>query len=389
MLQTLFHVPDSIAGLPVFGFGLLFGLWLMASLAVMAYLVKQQGWTSETQSYLPVLIVIGVVIVFVLPALIEPGGVPIRGYGVMLLLAVVSGVGLCLHRARRMGLNPDIIYSLAFWMFIGGMLGARLFYIIEYWDQFQRESLGATIGAMINVAQGGLVVYGSLIGALIAFVAFVRRHKLPALALADLIAPGMALGLCLGRIGCLLNGCCYGGICEPPRFGSGWAVTFPAGSPPHQRQIESGQLNLHGMTIGYNSSGMLVVEQVAQGSPADVAGIKPNDRIRSVRGPGDDSTAVRSESDVKETLQLSTRPGASLSVFVNDEPLPKIVTFANPLPRSRAVHPTQVYSSINAALICLLMLAVYPYRMRDGQVIALMLTIYPITRFLLEIIRTD
>ena len=389
MLQTLYRIPDTIAGLPVFGFGVLFVLWAIGTVGVLAYLVRRQGWTNETLSYLPVLLMIGAVVLFVLPALIEDGGVAIRGYGVMLLLAVVAGVALCIYRAKQMGMNPDIIYSLAFWMFIGGILGARLFYIIEYWPQFQRGSFGETLGAMVNVAQGGLVVYGSLIGGLAAFVWFVARHQLPALALADLIAPGMALGLCLGRIGCLLNGCCFGGICEAPQFGSGWAVTFPWGSPPHQRQAANGDLNLHGITFLGDSIDSPTVLSVVEGSVAATAGIKQGDSIRSVRRPSDEKGGpVLTGKEASDLLNQLLLPGSTIEIQVNDGHQ-IAMTLAEPLPRSRPVHPTQIYSSINAALICLLLLAVYPYRTRDGQVIALMLTVYPITRFLLEIIRTD
>jgi phosphatidylglycerol:prolipoprotein diacylglycerol transferase len=390
MQQTLFHIPDQIAGLPMFGLGLLFGLWLVTSIAIVAYLVKKQGWTPETRSYLPVLLVIGGVVTFLLPALIEEGGVPIRGYGVLLLLAVVSGVGLCLHRAQRMGVNPDTIYSLAFWMFIGGMLGARLFYVIEYWNQFQRGSFGETIAAIVNVAQGGLVVYGSLIGALVAFTVFVSRHKLPALALADLIAPGMALGLCLGRIGCLLNGCCFGGICEPPDFGHRWAVTFPWGSPPQQRQTERGQLDFHGIKLSEDAKSPPTINEVLADSPAALAGLEAGDTIRSIRRPADElGGPVLATAEARDYLDELSGPNAVLEVIVAGDPSAKTLTIANSLPRTRPVHPTQIYSAINAALICLLMIAVYPYRTRDGQVIALMLTIYPITRFLLEIIRQD
>ena len=93
-------------------------------------------------------------------------------------------------------------------------------------------------------------------------------------------------------------------------------------------------------------------------------------------------------SNGRELVERLSHPGAMIEIKVNDDPSPKTLNFPSH-PRSRPVHPTQIYSSINAALICLLMLAIYPYRTRDGQVIALMLTIYPITRFLLEIIRTD
>ena len=389
MLQTLYRIPDTIAGLPVFGLGVLAALWLIGSVGVMAYLVRRQGWVNETLSYLPMLLVIGAVVVFVLPALKENGGVPIRGYGVMLLAAVVSGVALSIYRARRMGLNPDVIYSLAFWMFLGGIAGARMFYIIEYWDQFQRGSLGESLGAMVNVAQGGLVVYGSLIGGLAAFTVFVARHKLPALALADLIAPGMILGLCLGRIGCLLNGCCYGDICESPQFGSAWAVTFPWGSPPHQRQASALALDYHGIKFDGDYLDSTIITEIAEGSPAAAAGLKAGDNIRSVRRPSDKAGGpVLSGTEARNLLEQLSQPDGSLEIQIGSSTA-RVLSLGSTLPRSRPVHPTQIYSSINAALICLLLLAAYPYRTRDGQVIGLLLTIYPITRFLLEIIRTD
>lgn len=391
MLQTLFRIPETIAGLPLFGFGVIFVLWLIGSGIALAYLVRKQGWSPEVRSYLPVLGVLGLVIVFVLPVLVEGGGLPIRGYGVMLLLAVVAGVGLSIHRAKQMGLNPDVIYSLAFWMFIGGMLGARLFYIIEYWEQFQKSSLGESLSAMANVAQGGLVVYGGLIGGLAAFVAFVRRHELPALALADLISPGMALGLCLGRIGCLLNGCCFGGICEPPSFGSAWAVTFPWESPPHQRQAKRGELDFHGMSLAGDGTGPAKIAAVVEGSPADIAGLKQGDVITSIKSNADDKLGgpVLTLAEARNTLYTTSTPGAALRLRVAGSPQPIELTLADPLPRSRPVHATQIYSSINALLICLVILTFYPYRTRDGQVVALLLTIYPMTRFLLEIIRKD
>ena len=104
-----------------------------------------------------------------------------------------------------------------------GVVGARLFYVIEYWDEsFAGRSLRDTLLEIANIPEGGLVIYGGLIGAAVGFVIFVRKHRLPLLAMADLIAPSMAIGLAFGRIGCFLNGCCYGGQTDLP-----WHVTFP------------------------------------------------------------------------------------------------------------------------------------------------------------------
>ncbi len=75
---------------------------------------------------------------------------------------------------------------------------------------------------VLKFTEGGLVVYGSLIGAGLAFLVYCKKHKLPMLKLADIIAPSLVIGLAFGRSGCLLNGCCYGGVCDKP-----WAITFP------------------------------------------------------------------------------------------------------------------------------------------------------------------
>src|SRR5690606_35601826 len=123
-----------------------------------------------------------------------PMGLPIRGYGVMMLMGVLAGVGLAAQRARRMGVNPEAIYSLAFYMFVGGIVGARGFYVVQKWDEFGSESLDATIGNIVKFTEGGLVVYGSLIGGLLAAMLFCSRKRLPMLAIADLIAPSLVVG---------------------------------------------------------------------------------------------------------------------------------------------------------------------------------------------------
>ena len=237
MRQTLFFIPDQIAGFPLLGFGLLLILWLVGSGIFVAYLLKTQGWTAETKSFLPFIGIVAAALGIVLPMVATPQGLPIRGYGVFLLIATVSGVLLAIHRAKKVGLAPDVIFSLAFNMFVGGIVGARLFYILQYWDNiYDRGSLVRTIGNMVNFVEGGLVVYGSLVGALVAAVWFLRKQQLPVLPIADLVAPSLALGLAIGRIGCLMNGCCYGDVCEQP-----WAVSFPVESPPYYDQHRNGR----------------------------------------------------------------------------------------------------------------------------------------------------
>src|SRR5690606_8381302 len=124
----------------------------------------------------------------------------------------------------------------------------------------QRDSATETFFALLNVTQGGLVVYGSVIAAACALIVFCRRNRLPVFAISDLIAPSLLVGLALGRVGCFLNGCCYGGICDLP-----WAVSFPWLSPPHVRQAQTGQIDLHGLYLYGPPDGPPVIQGVVPG----------------------------------------------------------------------------------------------------------------------------
>ncbi len=311
MCSELLRIPIEISGVPLFGVGVLLALWIIGGIVAMVIYTsktRQHSWKEFLPGW-----VIGALAIALLPRFF-PEGLPLRGYGLMVLLGSVAGLAMAIHRGKQMGIHPDKILSLAFGMFLCGIVGARLFYVIEYWNtRFQFDDWQSTLLAIIKFTEGGLVVYGALIGASVAFLVFTYRNKMPALALADLIAPSLLIGLAFGRIGCLLNGCCYGGETDLP-----WGVTFPRESLPYMEQLESGRL-------------------VGENPPLDAA------------------------------------TGLPLN-------LP---------PRSLPVHPTQIYSSIDAALLCWFLWSYYPFRRRDGEVTALMLTIHPISRFLLEIIRID
>jgi phosphatidylglycerol---prolipoprotein diacylglyceryl transferase len=182
MLQTLFTIPDHVGGTPLFGFGLLLAVWAVGSLALLASLVWRQGLDADTLSYLPLLALIGALILWVLPQLAEEQhGLPIRGYGVMLFLGVTCGTALSVWRGYRLGLDPDLVMSLVFWGVVPGIIGARAYYVVEYWGQFWTpgQPLLQTLGKIVNITQGGLVVYGSFFGGLIGFAAFVRKKRLP------------------------------------------------------------------------------------------------------------------------------------------------------------------------------------------------------------------
>jgi len=387
MCQTLFFIPPDYRGWPMFGLGLLLAVWAVTSVVMLAWLVWRQGFSADTWSYVPILSLMGAIIGWVLPVLCEREGLPIRGYGVMIMLAVIAAVSLAAWRAKRRGLNPDLIFSLAFWMLVPGIVGARAFYVIEYWPEYWRwytdpnGGLGPFLGEVINVAKGGLVVYGAFFGGVAGLLLFVRRERVPLLALADLIAPSLVLGLAIGRIGCLMNGCCYGAVCDYP-----WAVTFPAGrppeyTPPYRAQVERGQM--YGFTLSGNPQAEPRVLAVRPDSPADHAGLRPGDRLQGINGD-----KLHSVEYAYGALDRAFGQRQPLRIRVADRPEITLPAIAPP-ERSLPVHPTQIYSVIDGLALCLLLLLFDRFHRRDGALFALLISIYPITRFFIESLRTD
>lgn len=370
MLQTIFFIPNKIGGIPLFGFGLLLALCAIACVVTVGWLAWRQGLNADTLGYIPLFAVLGAIIWFVLPHVCEPEGLPIRGYGTMLLVAVLAAIGLTVWRGRKLGLDPDMLIMLCFWMILPGILGARVFYIIQYREDFN------TISSLLNFTKGGLVVYGSVIGGVVGLLVFVVRHKLPLLATCDLMAPSFMLGLAIGRLGCFLNGCCFGGVCDLP-----WAVEFPVGSPAHIHQLEHGQAYLHGLQLGGLPPNPPVITAVEPGSAAEQNGLRQGDRIAAING-----VPVQTFVDAEQVLFRQRKPGSEISIRTTEG---ETVRWAVGTHVHRPIHPTQIYSSINALILCLLLLAYAPFRTRDGQVFALFLTVYPIARFLLEMIRND
>lgn len=174
------------------------------------------------------------------------GSFPVHWYGVMMALAFLAGLWTAGRRGRREGIASEKIVDIGPWLIVGGILGARTVYVATYW---QESFAGQPIGEIFMVQHGGLVFYGGLIGAALAGILFAAAKKLPLWKLADILAPSIALGYVFGRIGCLLNGCCYGRACDLP-----WAIHFPPGHETyphgvHPTEIYDSLLNL-GLYLG-------------------------------------------------------------------------------------------------------------------------------------------
>jgi len=174
------------------------------------------------------------------------GSYPIHWYGVLLAAGFFGGLWTASRRARRDQIHPDKIFDAGIWLMLGAIVGARTLYVVSYWDNLFKEPKfpSAPWTEIFMVQRGGLVFYGGLIGAIASGILYAHRAKLPLWRFADIMAPSIALGYVPGRLGCLMNGCCYGRPTDLP-----WAIRFPAdhethGLPVHPTQIYDSLLNL-------------------------------------------------------------------------------------------------------------------------------------------------
>lgn len=154
------------------------------------------------------------------PILFKIGPLEVHSYGFFLALAFLAGILISLRYAKKEGLNPQFVFDLAIYDIIAAIVGARLFYVIGQWDYFRSNLL-----EVFMVQNGGLVFLGGFFLALAVTLIYAVSKKIPLLKLFDALAPGVSLGYAIARIGCFLNGCCFG---VPTNSWLG--VRFPPGS---------------------------------------------------------------------------------------------------------------------------------------------------------------
>ena len=404
MRQTLYHIPETLFGLPLFGWGL--GLGLLVAIVVMAHGCQyvRHRKISDLGSSLALLGIGGVMFVFIVPNLAEPEhGVPIRGYGMCLLVAILAAFALVVYLAKRQNIALEKIYSLCFWSVVCGIIGARLFYVVEYWQDMRRLDQSGqllfldSLFNVLNFAQGGLVVFGSIIGGALGAFIVMRQNNMPVLPTFDIMAPAMALGSAIGRIGCLLNGCCFGGITDVS-----WGIVFPLGSPAHVHQIAHGDVFYYGLKFEENNVGkqkMLAIADVQPGSEAELLGLKPNMLLRGivchVEGqPTGWTVQTRWEAARLLTNLQQAIPHEKIRFdFFTDSSRAAAAPFLlSPTAEVLPVHPAQIYSSGLSLLLCgtlLLLGRLRFYQQRGGLVFASFMILYSAGRFLIEIVRID
>ena len=186
----------------------------------------------------------------------------------------------------------------------------------------------------------------------------------------------IAVGLCLGRIGCLLNGCCYGQVATTDCCG--WQ--FPLSAPVRSKLVQAGYQTAAGFTLTEDNR----VGDVEADSPADRSGLKSGDRIVRVQGK-----AVATSWNVHSAFEDHWPRGVNdLSLTVQHEN-GKEETLPSFRPLTLGVQPTQVYESISMALLFLLMAAFFPLRRHDGEIVSLLMIGYGLHRSLNEMLRGD
>ncbi len=175
------------------------------------------------------------------PILFQHGRLTIYTYGLLVALGFLAAIWVAGSEARRRELESRKVQDLGFVILIAALLGARLFYVLIEWEYFAEHPM-----QVFEIWKGGLVFYGGFVCAALASLVYIHTRNLPLWDTADCVAPGLALGQALGRVGCFFAGCCYGAECDLP-----WAVTFtdprglaPLGVPLHPTQLYSALGNL-------------------------------------------------------------------------------------------------------------------------------------------------
>lgn len=327
-------------------------------------------------------------VLFRLP--IGEDGIPIHGFGAMLFCAFVACIWLATQRARKVGIAPEVVQDLALWIFGGGILGARITFILVF---AQPPNVGQFFLNLIAIWDGGIILYGGVIGALISYtigyyVSLRHKENVTTLRLADIIAPTIAVGLILGRTGCFLNGCCYGQVA----CGGVPTVHFPMSAPPRGELTRAGLQTTAGFLVKVGKDDA-VVSHVEAGSAVATAGLRVGDVIVAVNGrkkPAEwEENSELPDSVVLEQMLVKQWPRGvndlTLTVRRGDEEL----TLPTCQPRTLGLQPTQLYESFSMVLVLLLLLAFDRVKTRDGQSIALMMMCYGVHRFVNEKLRID
>jgi len=274
--------------------------------------------------------------------------VTVKSYGLMLVIGFLAAVWVIRRLSRDFTPDPQLITNAALYSLVGGIIGARLFFVVHYFEKFRDSPI-----EVLYIWQGGLELLGGVVVAVSVILFYLLYHKLPVRRYLDALAVGLMLALALGRIGCFLNGCCYGKPTDLP-----WGVRFPYNSFAYVSQINADPQR------NRSKSQLMLPRETYLGYTGE------NGKWYPI------PYSELSEEQKREVTQGQYRC----------------------LP----VHPTQLYSSALAVFWCLVLYFFWrraqasvnsggPSRLftKPGCTFALMLIVYGFTRFGMELLRDD
>jgi phosphatidylglycerol:prolipoprotein diacylglycerol transferase len=276
-------------------------------------------------------------ILFTLPVF---GGIPVYGYGVMLVIGFFTAMELAKFLARRSGLDPELFANAALIALVTGVVGARLSHVLENWRDYAQPALGfwQNLWNAVNIRSGGLTYYGGFLLAFPSVLAYGLYKRVPVRVGMDIIAPCLMIGLGFGRIGCYLNGCCYGAPTT-----AAWGVEFPYGSDAYATEAREGKIQAPEALIEHDTMGRPILD--SDGRPV----LRPMKDIAA-------NSALYTLASQQHSLRL---------------------------------HPAQLYSTLTAWLIAAFLVAYFTLPHAPGRGFSLMLILEGITRFLLEMLRAE
>jgi len=180
------------------------------------------------------------------PIIARLGPLALHAWGLMLALAFLAGIAIAYFRAKKRGVDPQHIVDLAVVVIIAAVIGGRLAYVLVHIGDFKDFPL-----EIFAVWRGGMTFYGGAVLGFIAGIVSLKRKRLNVWRVADIVAPSLSFGFFLGRIGCLLNGCCFG----QPTSGT-WGILFPLGSYAHQ--IYGASVRIHPTQVYSSFAGLVI-----------------------------------------------------------------------------------------------------------------------------------
>jgi phosphatidylglycerol---prolipoprotein diacylglyceryl transferase len=273
----------------------------------------------------------------------------VKSYGLMLVIGFMATVSLIRRLSRDITPDPQHVTNAALYSLIAGVIGARLFYVIHYFERFRGNLL-----SVFAVWQGGLELLGGVSLAISVIIFYLWYHKLPIRRYLDILAIGLMVALAFGRIGCFLNGCCFGKPTNLP-----WAVRFPYDSLAYRSQVEPN--------------------------------LKRNRPEPQLKLPADFFENVQKDGLWYPELKPKEELTQIQKSLVNNGPY-----------RCLPVHPTQLYSSASAFLGCIILYLFWrryqnvgkskdtgKFFCKPGCTFGLMFVLYGFVRFLIEFVRDD